>query len=141
MATVRMEFTPEPAYVRTVRLISVAVGRQAGLPDDQLDEVRQAVGEACVRAVSRHQPHGLGLPVVVESSTGDVYRVSVADRAPDLDPPGDDDEALDADVGAALLAGLVKDLDVRAADPGPGSEVHMAWPLRRGGRMGLAGGR
>ena len=66
MATVRLEFSPEPAHVRTARLIGVAMARKARLPEERLDEVRLAIGEACGRAVTRTLRHGLRTPVVVE---------------------------------------------------------------------------
>lgn len=137
MATVRLEFTPEPAHVRTARLVGVAVARRAGVPDDQLDEVRLAIGEACARAVARHQRLGLRSEVAVAFSDGDRYLVQVWDHASDDAPFAQDDEQqLTVDVSATLLQGLVKDLEVRPIETGPGSEVRMAWAVRRGSRLG-----
>ena len=39
------------------------------------------------------------------------------------------EEALAAGVGLALLAGLVDDLEVTAAEDGSGSVVRMSWPV------------
>ncbi|WP_166381444.1 ATP-binding protein [Catellatospora methionotrophica] len=129
MATVRLEFTPEPAHVRTARLVGVAVARRAGVPDDQLDEVRLAIGEACARAVARHQRVGLRDVVSVAFSDGDRYVVQVWDHA-------DDEEQITVDVSASLLQAIVKDLQVRPLEGGPGTEVQMAWPVRRASRLG-----
>ena len=66
MPTVRLAFTSAPRYVRTARLVGVAMARRAGVADELLDEVRQAVGEACGRAVARHQRHGIQELIRVE---------------------------------------------------------------------------
>ncbi|GAA2387265.1 anti-sigma regulatory factor [Catellatospora methionotrophica] len=135
MATVRLEFTPEPAHVRTARLVGVAVARRAGVPDDQLDEVRLAIGEACARAVARHQRVGLRDVVSVAFSDGDRYVVQVWDHADDEEQITDE-EQLTVDVSASLLQAIVKDLQVRPLEGGPGTEVQMAWPVRRASRLG-----
>ncbi|GHJ50507.1 anti-sigma regulatory factor [Catellatospora sp. TT07R-123] len=135
MATVRLEFTPEPAHVRTARLVGVAVARRAGVPDDQLDEVRLAIGEACARAVARHQRVGLRSPVTVAFTDGDRFVVQVWDSAGD-DAPIEAEEQITFDVSASLLQGIVKDLQVRPLEAGPGSEVQMVWPVRRALRLG-----
>ena len=51
MATVALRFTPLAEHVRTARLVAVSVARRAGFGEDQLDEIRIAIGEACARAV------------------------------------------------------------------------------------------
>jgi anti-sigma regulatory factor (Ser/Thr protein kinase) len=142
MATVRLEFSPEPAHVRTARLVGVAVARRAGIAEELLDEVRLAIGEACVRAVARHQRLGIRTTIQVTFTDGDRYLVQVFDFAHDATPlASDDDEQINVDVGAALLRALVKDLQVVSAASGPGTEVRMSWPLRRASRIGRPGGR
>jgi anti-sigma regulatory factor (Ser/Thr protein kinase) len=142
MATVRIELTPEPAYVRTARLVGVAVARQAGVAEDLLDEVRLAIGEACVRAIARHQSLGIRDVVRVQFTEGDRYQVQVFDAASEpTSPASDDDEQFNVDMAATLLQGLVKDLQVRQVETGPGTEVRMSWPVRRASRIGLAGVR
>jgi anti-sigma regulatory factor (Ser/Thr protein kinase) len=133
MATVRLEFSPEPAHVRTVRLVGVAVARRAGVADDQLDEVRLAIGEACARAVARHQRLGIRDSVQVAFSDGDKYQVKVIDRATDAEQL-DGDEQLTVDVSVTLLQGLVKDLQMTPLPGGPGTEVRMGWPVKRRSR-------
>ena len=49
MATVRLAFSPAPEYVRTARLVGVAVARRAGVAEELLEDVRLAIGEACAR--------------------------------------------------------------------------------------------
>jgi anti-sigma regulatory factor (Ser/Thr protein kinase) len=133
VAVVRLEFTPEPAHVRTVRLVGVAVARRAGVADDQLDEVRLAIGEACARAVARHQRQGIRDAVEVAFSDGDRYLVTVTDHAAD-DLEIADDEQITMDVSVTLLLGLVKDLRMSPLNTGPGTEVRMGWPVKRRGR-------
>jgi anti-sigma regulatory factor (Ser/Thr protein kinase) len=126
MPTVELAFSPAPEYVRTARLVGVAVARRAGVPDDLLDDVRLAIGEACGRAVARHQRHHLTTPVRVEMSDDGPYIVRVIDAA---GPTGRDPDTDQEVMAGALLAAVVKDLDMRT---GPdGTVVRMAWPVRR----------
>jgi anti-sigma regulatory factor (Ser/Thr protein kinase) len=151
-STVSLAFSPDPAYVRTVRLVAAAVARRAGVADELLDEVRLAIGEACTRAVALHRRHGLMSLVNVSMSDGGRFVVRVTDRGPvesALDEPGEttanimaqvkaetgrlpvDEDELSAGVGLALLRGLVSDLAVAAAQGGKGTEVRMSWPVNR----------
>ncbi|HEX6872742.1 MAG TPA: ATP-binding protein [Micromonosporaceae bacterium] len=146
-ATVHLAFSPDPAYVRTVRLVASAVARQAGVADDLLDEVRLAIGEACTRAVALHRRHGMHEMIDISMTDGNRFVVRVVDRGPaekarqpggDLvaevnsgAPPLLDEDELTAGVGLALLTGLVSDLQVNAADDGMGTEVRMSWPVQR----------
>lgn len=140
MAVVRLAFTPAPQYVRTARLVGVAVARRAGVAEEMLDEVRLAVGEACARAVARHQRDGIDEPVQLEMTDDGPYVVRVIDAAgpdrPDGLPDGEGEPAAasagpgeppatDGDMAETVLAGLVDDLRV---SPG---EVRMTWPVRR----------
>nr|MDT0660112.1 ATP-binding protein [Micromonospora sp. DSM 115978] len=144
MSTVRLSFSPAPVHVRTARLVGVAVARRAGVAEELLDEVRLAIGEACARAVALHRQYGLADLVLVEMSDDNAYTVRVIDRAPveaglgiaalppdELADESLTDEALTVGVGFALLAGFVEDLQVRPVTEGIGTEVQMAWPLRR----------
>lgn len=140
MATVRLSFSPEPAHVRTARLVGVAVARRAGVAEDLLDEVRQAVGEACSRAVALHQRHGIRSLISVEMTDSSGFSVRVVDRAPPdstvptgplLSPDGLSEEAVAFGMGLALLTGLVDDLEVRRAPDGEGTEVRMIWQPRQ----------
>lgn len=56
MPTVTLRFSPLPEHVRTARLVAVSVARRAGFGEDQLDEIRIAIGEACARAVAGGAP-------------------------------------------------------------------------------------
>lgn len=152
MSTVHLAFSPDPAYVRTVRLVASAVARRAGVADELLDEVRLAIGEACTRAVALHRRHGLPDLIDIAMSDAGPFIVRVTDRGPvesARQDPGEttadimaqvgaaggrlavDEDMLSAGVGLTLLKGLVSDLVVAAASDGPGTEVTMSWPANR----------
>ena len=82
MPTVRLSFSPAPAHVRTARLVGVAMARRAGVPEELLEEIRLAIGEACSRAVALHRSAGITQLVDVDMSDDDRFAVRVTDRAP-----------------------------------------------------------
>jgi anti-sigma regulatory factor (Ser/Thr protein kinase) len=146
MATIEVSFSALPAHVRTARLVATAVARRAGVADGLLDEIRLAVGEACSRAVTLHQqssPQTL-VRMTLEDEQ-DRFRVTVADAAPPRDPPAmldaldpaalaapqegpskdDLPDPLPPGIGLAVVAGLVRDLDVRSG--ADGTRVSMSW--------------
>src|SRR5262249_60798836 len=60
-----------------------AMARRGGGPEELLDEVRLAVGEACSRAVQLHERHGIAEPVVLTLvDDDDRFEVVVYDTAP-----------------------------------------------------------
>lgn len=105
-----------PENVRTARLVAAAVARREGLPEDRVDEVRIAVGEAVTYAMLTVMDHTVVLVLGpgVAGSGGFSVRVSgglslVSESAPDAARPrvdGDDGLAL------ALLRGLADDVVV-----------------------------
>ena len=117
MATVRLEFSPEPAHVRTARLIGVAMARKARLPEERLDEVRLAIGEACGRAVTRTLRHGLRTPVVVEMRDDNTL--------------ADMEDEITVEASLAILSSLAEELQVTSAENGTGSVVRMSWAPRQ----------
>ena len=134
MATVELQIPPLPVHVRTARLVGVAAGRRARLPDDLVDELRLALGEACSRAVGLHAQHAPETPVsvLIDDAEGRLT-VEVKDVGPApgsfevpvhellRDSPGDPNVAL------AFLAGLVEDVEVSSGDGG--TTVRLTWPL------------
>jgi anti-sigma regulatory factor (Ser/Thr protein kinase) len=151
--SVELRFTPQPEHVRTARLVAVALARRVGVEAGLLDEVRLAVGEACSRAVGLHQRHNPGEPVLVVLDSADPERflITVADRVSGALPGqrngdgpdegdgggigvggvgggGVGDDLDDAEMGLAVLTGLVDDLDISS---GPdGGAVRMGWPVK-----------
>lgn len=151
-APVVLRFAPLPEHVRTARLVAVALARRAGVEDGLLDEVRLAVGEACSRAVGLHRTAAPDVPVVVHLDDGrERFSVEVVDAvsggpvpkteegaaAPaeaesaagqSADEGGlGDDNADGAEMGLAVLRGLVDDLEVRLT--GNGGVIRMGWPV------------
>ena len=147
MATVEVAFTPLPAHVRTARLVATAVARRSGVDEALLDEVRLAVGEACSRAVEAHRRHCPAEPVRIEmTDLGERFVVVVRDSAPgaagtqpaEASAPSaaangagvpysaDDDGAIPAGFGLAVISGLAD--DVRVSSTSSGVSVQMSWP-------------
>lgn len=122
MPTVSLSFTALPEHVRTARLVATAVARRLGLPEESLEEVRLAVGEACVRAVSRTNAAGLATPVQVDMTDDDgVFAVVVRDRSPAPDGSGLDQMAL------TLLHGLAPEVTIQEPVVGAGGALRLVW--------------
>ena len=134
MSTVELRFPPLPVHVRTARLVGVAAARRTRLPDDLVDELRLALGEACSRAVALHALHAPEEPVVVTVRDEEGrLTVEVTDLGP---PPGSFDGSVhellhespgDPNVALAFLTGLVE--DVRVVSAGASTTVRLSWPL------------
>jgi len=128
MTTVELRFSPLPEHVRTARLVAAAVARRAGVDEAVLDEVRLAVGEACSRAVGLHTGHGLDTPVRMALTEDEkAFRIEVGDDVPRVHGPasGSLAEGDDADLGLAVISGLVDDIEVTA--DGDGGLIRMSW--------------
>ncbi|MGB8649944.1 MAG: ATP-binding protein [Mycobacteriales bacterium] len=132
MATVELLLSPLPVHVRTARLVSVAAARRAGLPDELVDELRFAVGEACSRAVALHIAHApdtLVKVVLRDDAAG--LTVEITDAGPSAEPltgePSIEGDDVDPQVSLAVLSGLVDDLTITPADSG--TTVALRWPL------------
>lgn len=155
--TVEISFSPLPAHVRTARLVAAAVARRCGVDELLLDEIRLAVGEACSRAVGLHARSAPKTPIMVSfSDSPGRFQVAVKDgwpgplvatddhqlgapvRAPveaapmeavSPEHPGDDMPlAAAAELGLAVLSGLVDDLEIESLEHG--AVVRMSWPAR-----------
>jgi serine/threonine-protein kinase RsbW len=132
MPTVEVTFTPLPAHVRTARLVATAVARRSGVPENLLDEVRLAVGEACSRAVEAHRQHCPSEPVrialtgqdgrfeieVINASTMPSHSSSLTAGDGILAPAG---------FSLAVIAGLAD--DVQISETAAGTSVKMSWPV------------
>jgi anti-sigma regulatory factor (Ser/Thr protein kinase) len=137
-----LRFAPLPEHVRTARLVAVALARRVGVEDGLLDEVRLAVGEACSRAVGLHRSAAPDVPIVVRLDDGrERFGVEVVDAVTGGPVPKPEDEnaaerlAADAgfgedggaDMGLAVLRGLVDDLEVELT--ASGGVIRMGWPV------------
>lgn len=138
-APVVLRFAPMAEHVRTARLIAVALARRAGVEDGLLDEVRLAVGEACSRAVGLHRALPEPQPVVVRLDDGggrfgvevlDVVPAAPAPAGSEAEPDDPEDaegvDEISGEMGLAVLAGLVEDLDVSMT--AEGGIIRMHWP-------------
>lgn len=47
-----LEAPSDPAYVSAARLFAATVARQVGVAEENLDDVKVAIGEACARALA-----------------------------------------------------------------------------------------
>ena len=122
MPTVALKFTALPEHVRTARLVAMAVARRVGLGEETLEEVRLAVGEACVRAVSRTGGAGLADPVEVELTDDDgLFVVVVTDRAGAVATNDVDQMSL------TLVQGLAHEVLVGPGPGGEGGSLRLTW--------------
>jgi anti-sigma regulatory factor (Ser/Thr protein kinase) len=142
-APVVLRFAPLPEHVRTARLVAVAMARRVGVEDGLLDEVRLAVGEACSRAVGLHRSAAPHVPIVVHLDDGrERFGVEVVDvvsggPVPKSEEDGTSERAAaadggfgedgGADMGLAVLRGLVDDLQVELTTSG--GVIRMGWPV------------
>lgn len=144
MAAVTLTFSPIPAEVRTARLLGVALARRGGVPDELLDELRLAVGEACSRAVAVHARARSEEHVQVRFTEDDRgFEVRVEDIgnaaavvSADLDgidaitatsaAANEEFSPLPAGIDLAVVHGLVDELEVRAT-PNGGTAVILRW--------------
>jgi serine/threonine-protein kinase RsbW len=149
MAIIDVKFTALPAHVRTARLIAIAMARRVGVPEDLLDEVRLAVGEACSRAVGVNATRAPGVPVRMKLSDDlNRFLVEVQDAGAvteDTDGsvagsidigaiagPASSDAAMEAlppEFGLVVIGGLVEDVEITSGSEG--TSVRMGWPAKR----------
>ena len=154
MPAVELLLPPLLEHVRTARLVSVAAGRRAGLHEDQLDELRLAVGEAVGRAVALNASHAPDRQVRLVLREDDRVLGRLVAEVHDAGPgPGPaledhalreglrDEDGLDPDVSLAVRRGLVENVSVERR--GDGTVVVLSWPVRQpavpvGGGSGMS---
>jgi anti-sigma regulatory factor (Ser/Thr protein kinase) len=137
--TAELALSPRPELVRIARMMSVALARRGGLPEELLHEVRLAVGEAASRAVLVHTRAGSDEPVrltFIEDDRGYEVRVHDQGSVDDVpEPAGERLPVMSADdvlaglppeLELALIAGMAEDLEV-TADPVGGTLVVLRW--------------
>lgn len=140
MSSVELRISPHPAHVRTARLVAAALARQAGVPDERLDEIKLAVGEVCGRAVRLHQRTAPSAFVLVELDDSEGLAVVVTDTGGSADvvtadlsqvPRAARDGDLLDGLSLGLVQGLVEDVEIHPALDGAGTWVRMRWPQDR----------
>ena len=125
MGLVRLSFRGSASHVRTARLVAVTVARRAGFDEDQVEGVRQAVGEACARTVRQVGPKGQ-VTLTLDDDPGRtadagrlVVRVHPVTQATDAAPDPD------GDLGLAVLAELTDEYAFDSDEHG--STLRMTW--------------
>lgn len=123
MPSATISIPPLTEHVRAVRMVAGAAARRGRVPEDLIDEVRLAVGEAVARVVLRHQAAGISDDVVVTLRDDlDSFEVEVDDHTAPSQP--DDDDGL----SVALTASLVPQSSVVPTPQGH-HRVRLVWPL------------
>lgn len=73
--TVRLVFGASAVHVRTARLVAVTVARRGERPEDQVECVRQSVGEACALALRSASPEQRIAVEIDDDTPGLIIRV------------------------------------------------------------------
>jgi anti-sigma regulatory factor (Ser/Thr protein kinase) len=98
------------------------VARNAGIDEEEIEDLKVAVSETCAVAVGDLTRAGLDTPIELDlSADGSRFCVEVRDHAPEgeLKPVGDAfDELDDRQFGLALVGALVDNLDARPLEGG-----------------------
>ncbi len=126
MPTATIAIPPATEHVRVVRMVAGAAARRGRVPEELIDEVRLAVGEAVARVVLRHRRAGLGDDVVVAlRDDPESFEVEISDRTPvDI---ADDDDGL----SVALTQSLVPQSSISPAEGH--QRIRLVWPLEEDG--------
>jgi anti-sigma regulatory factor (Ser/Thr protein kinase) len=143
VSTAELSLSPRPELVRIARMMAVALARRGGMPEELLQEVRLAVGEAATRAVGVHQRAGSGEPITfafVEDDRGYEVRVHDAGSAGDVEHQAQqlpdagaadyldlaDDAQMPPEMELALIRGMADELSI-AQDAVGGTLVSFRW--------------
>ena len=123
MPVIEIDIPPRSPYVGVVRLAVAALARARGVEEEQVEDLRIAVSEACANAVLAHEEQGSEEPVSVRWSDDDGRIViEVADRGATSEPSGDEADtqgfSTRAVMSFALLKSLVDSCDLSPRDGG-----------------------
>ncbi|MBU2603070.1 MAG: ATP-binding protein [Actinobacteria bacterium] len=121
----RLTVSPEPARLTDIRRFVEDVGREIGLDDERVFDLKVAVSEACANAVEHSGGHHHPLEVcarlhddrlVLEISDGGDFRVPGARRCSRRDDRG---------LGLPLMVALMDEVRI-AKVRGGGTTVHLS---------------
>jgi anti-sigma regulatory factor (Ser/Thr protein kinase) len=128
-----IELPADAAYLSTVRLFVSAIARHYGVKEENLEDLKLAVTEACSAFLRYEEPGRGALHLQV---TGDRDRLTVEVTSPDLaipapSPPGGDGvtptpRGVAAELGMDLIRSLFEDSDIVAEGT---SRVRFSIPL------------
>lgn len=123
MPTATIAIPPATEHVRVVRMVAGAAARRGGVPDELIDEVRLAVGEAVARVVLRHLRARVSDDVeVVLRDDPEGFEVEITDHtSAEL---ADDDDGL----SMALMSAVVPQSAVTPSGAGQ-QRIRLVWPL------------
>ncbi len=134
---VELEIPARPEFVALARLVvSAMASTDAVLSDDQVDDLKIAVSEACTNAIEAYNGAGGNVDdrVVVRCWSDDLgLRVSVEDHGPGFDPstlpdhppPTDPDRLkFERGLGIPLIRALVDEVEITSSSSG--TEVRLA---------------
>lgn len=122
MPTATLAIPPETQHVRVARMVAGAAARRGRVPEDLIDDVRLAVGEAVGRVVLRHSRAGIADEVEIAlRDDPESFEVEILDRTPSHQADEDDGLSL------ALTQSLVPHSSVSMADGD--QRVRLVWPL------------
>lgn len=123
MPTATIAIPPVAEHVRVVRMVAAAAARRGGVPEDLIDEVRQAVGEATARVVLRYRRAGVAADVEVSlRDDPESFEVEIVDCTA-IDFPDTDDG-----LSVALMTAFVPRSSITPAADGT-QHIRLVWPL------------
>jgi anti-sigma regulatory factor (Ser/Thr protein kinase) len=109
-----LETPSDPAYVSAARLFAATVARQVGVAEENLDDVKVAIGEACARALATASERPLSvraersdLRLAFEVEQGQASPSSPSDLTSTPTP-----QELAAGLNLELITALFDDADV-----------------------------
>jgi anti-sigma regulatory factor (Ser/Thr protein kinase) len=115
--------------VAPIRHAIVELAMRAGAGDEVRTDLALAVGEACANVVVHAYPPGDVGPLVVHAEIrGDQMLISVIDQGQGMTPRPD---SPGLGLGLPLIANLSDNLEIRDGPDGQGTELLMAFGLRR----------
>ena len=122
-ATLRVPAAADQA--RTARLVASTAARRAGIEEDQLDDVRLAVGEAIALSVHRaERADVVGEITVVMADSSDRFSVSVIADLPGGAAPDRDE----MDLSIQIIRALAPESEIGQNDAGAQTVV-LSWPV------------
>jgi serine/threonine-protein kinase RsbW len=128
-----IDLPADPAYLSTVRLFASAIARHFGVRDDDIEDLKMAVTEACTAFLRYEETDRGSLHVEVAASPD---RLACEVTSPDLSlpsPPASADtptpRGVAAGLGMDLLRILFEDSEVVAGEP---STIRFSVPLEAG---------
>ena len=142
---VELEIPARPEFVALARLVvSAMASSDAVLSDDQIDDLKLAVSEACTNAIEAHDAIAIDERVLLRCWSDDrALRVTIEDRGPGFDPatlpdhppPTDPDRLkFERGLGIPLIRALVDEVEIASSTEG--THVRLAMLHSPDGRRG-----